>query len=184
MSRLSAAVLGFLVLAALALGCSSEPEPEDTTPAQLRAPAAAYYTPEIVPWGVNALHCEPHEIDWDNTGAHPQTAPGLPDLAYYGDHCIEDWFSGRAGSAVAVVEPGAFLTPAECHRAATHPEIPGVLHDEIGVDIEDVLRPGTAVCVVTDQGRVVRARIDDIDPPTYAPTFRGEATVWTPKPAD
>ncbi|MDA3646650.1 hypothetical protein LZ318_25940 [Saccharopolyspora indica] len=171
----------FLLAAAFVAGCSSEPE--DTTPPQLRAPAAAYFPPEVVPWGVNSLSCEMHEIDWDDTGTRPESAPGEPDLAYSGEHCFEDWFSDYQGSAMSIVRAGAFLTPAECHRAATVPGVPDVLREETGADILDVLQPGTAVCVVTDRGRVVRARIDDVDPPDHQPTFRGEATVWTPKPA-
>ncbi|MGW1679517.1 hypothetical protein [Saccharopolyspora sp. NPDC002376] len=181
MPQRRSAALGFLVAAAVVTGCSSEPE--DTTPPQLRAPAAAYFPPEVVLWGVNSLNCEKHEIDWDDTGTHPESAPGKPDLAFSGEHCLADWFSKYQGSAMSIVQPSAFLTPTECHRAATNPEIPGVLHEEIGADILDTLQPGTALCVVTDLGRVVRARIDDVDPPDHQPTFRGEATVWTPKPA-
>lgn len=182
MLRRRAAAACFLVAAAVVSGCSGRPE--DSTPVQLRAPAAAYHPPELVPWGVNAISCAAHEIDWDNTGRHPRTAPGLPDIAYHGNRCASGWFSSSEGSAVAIVEPGAFLTPTECHHAATHPETPGVLHEEVGADLVEVLKPGTALCVVTDLGRVVRARVDDVDPPDHAPTFRGEATVWTPRPVD
>ncbi|MEV0703115.1 hypothetical protein AB0I53_35075 [Saccharopolyspora sp. NPDC050389] len=190
MSRQSskALVLALVAFSSCSAGCSLVGA--DDEPSGPPEPAASYSALETFPWAFNragsSCNGQSFTIDFDNVGRAPVGVPGAPDFGYSGEDClVVGWPLGSSGpdSFAAMVGPGEALAPRECHLAAVREATGPDFYPPRDPEAADLgIVEGAAVCVLTDQRRVVRARIDAIigEDGTATPAVRGEATMWLP----
>ncbi|MDA3646651.1 hypothetical protein LZ318_25945 [Saccharopolyspora indica] len=151
-------------------GMSAQPSASATPVAQFR-----FGEPEEVAWSVTDTACgNVNEINWDDLGSSPAADPGEADFSYGRSDCSNASFHATHGG---LVPPGTALDAMSCRSAAMAGTLP------IWVDSDEVnelgLVPGAAICIVTDQKRVVRAEIENVTPDSpRSPSLRGRAKIW------
>ncbi|WP_277676156.1 hypothetical protein [Saccharopolyspora rectivirgula] len=150
-------------------------------PSASTAPAAQlqFGEPEEVLWNVSDTACfQTHKINWDALGSSPAADPGEADFSYGTSDCSPPSFHATHGG---LVPPGTATDVMTCRSAAMAGALPIWVNNR---DLEELgLVPGAAICIVTDQGRVVRAEIDEVITLSNigSPSFRGTAKIWIPK---
>jgi len=146
--------------------------PSKATPSAIgvrdKNPKLAYKEPVTVPWTLQyhddgcggLVRVHPSEIDFD--AAIDDSEPQVSDLAYVVHSvCSKNTrlYTSEEGHG-GIVLKGQATDPISCRTAA----ITGALPSYLRPDTRKALRvlPGNAFCLVTDQGRIVRAEIEDL----------------------
>ncbi|MEV0703116.1 hypothetical protein AB0I53_35080 [Saccharopolyspora sp. NPDC050389] len=175
------------------------PEPAETNRAESAAPTTeprqhlAYGPPKILNWGLrfpgdgcgNGVLADGQTINWDDVVGDPD--PGADDIGYQQQTTCSDYTRIFAldGSKGGLVTADQAHDPLTCRSAALAGALPNYIEPRTRKEAR--LVEGAALCVLTDRGRVVRARIDRVVDDTenfvkdVVLELSGEAIIWEPK---